>query len=69
LPKIQKRVGRTIKIQKMKRLKLDDFKLKNLKEETTVTDKLLGQALSDCHDEIGTDIYGNTGSSSDVPSP
>jgi hypothetical protein len=40
----------------MKRLKLDDFKLKNLKEETTVTDKLLGTALSDCHDEPSCDI-------------
>ncbi|MBL4648925.1 MAG: hypothetical protein JKY03_04285 [Aureispira sp.] len=53
----------------MKRLKLDDFKLKNLKEDKTVTDKLLGTALSDCHDERGTDMIGNTGSSIDVPSP
>ncbi|MBL4648924.1 MAG: hypothetical protein JKY03_04280 [Aureispira sp.] len=41
----------------MKRLKLDDFKLKNLKEDKTVTDKLLGNALSDCHDEARCD-YG-----------
>lgn len=37
----------------MKRLKLEDFKAKNLKEEQTVsTEQLLGQVLGDCHDEI-----------------
>ncbi|BDS13648.1 hypothetical protein [Aureispira anguillae] len=39
----------------MKRLKLDDFKSKNLKKENqTTTDKLLGQVLGDCHDHIHT---------------
>jgi hypothetical protein len=55
----------------MKRLKLDDFKLKNLKEETTVSDKLLGKALSDCHDEPGCDpgsFNPHGGGVDDVPS-
>ncbi|BDS13645.1 hypothetical protein [Aureispira anguillae] len=35
----------------MKRLKLDDFKSKNLKkDDQAATDKLLGQVLGDCHD-------------------
>ena len=33
----------------MKRLKLDDFKSK-LNKDIEATDKLLGQALGDCHD-------------------
>jgi hypothetical protein len=36
----------------MKRLKLDAFKAKNLKKETTQqVDELLGQVLGDCHDQ------------------
>lgn len=38
----------------MKRLKLEDFKLQNLKGEdktSAVTNKLLGSMLSDCHDD------------------
>lgn len=35
----------------MKRLKLEDFKVKNLQEENTQkTEVLLGQVLGDCHD-------------------
>ncbi|MFK7796159.1 MAG: hypothetical protein AB8E82_01820 [Aureispira sp.] len=34
----------------MKRLKLEDFKVKNLKQETNQIDQLLGQVLGDCHD-------------------
>ena len=35
-----------------KRLKLDDFKTKNLnKADQGATDKLLGQVLGDCHDK------------------
>lgn len=35
----------------MKRLKLKDFKLKNLKNDSEQsTEKLLGQVLGDCHD-------------------
>lgn len=35
----------------MKRLKLEDFKLKNLKETSkNSTDGLLAQVLGDCHD-------------------
>ncbi|MFK7796160.1 MAG: hypothetical protein AB8E82_01825 [Aureispira sp.] len=34
----------------MKRLKLDDFKSKNFKEENALKiDQLLGQVLGDCH--------------------
>ncbi|WMX14218.1 MULTISPECIES: hypothetical protein [unclassified Aureispira] len=36
----------------MKRLKLDDFKLKSLNRENEKNaQKLLGQVLGDCHDE------------------
>lgn len=36
----------------MKRLKLEDFKSKNLKEEKIQeVEQLLGQVLGDCHDE------------------
>lgn len=35
----------------MKRLKLDDFKAKNLKNNSQQVDQLLGQVLGDCHDK------------------
>lgn len=36
----------------MKRLKLDDFKAKNLKKDDfKKADQLLGQVLGDCHDD------------------
>ncbi|MGH1335785.1 MAG: hypothetical protein ACRBFS_06625 [Aureispira sp.] len=36
----------------MKRLKLDDFKAKNLKkDDAQQVDQLLGQVLGDCHDK------------------
>ena len=35
----------------MKRLKLDDFKAKNLKDKSQKADQLLGQVLGDCHDQ------------------
>lgn len=36
----------------MKRLKLDDFKAKNLKKDNAnQVDQLLGQVLGDCHDK------------------
>ncbi|MFK7796161.1 MAG: hypothetical protein AB8E82_01835 [Aureispira sp.] len=35
----------------MKRLKLDDFKAKNLKQDAKQVDQLLGQVLGDCHDK------------------
>lgn len=41
----------------MKRLKLEDFKLKNLKEnDENSAEKLLGQVLGDCHDEPQCDF-------------
>ncbi len=48
----------------MQRLKLNDFKLKNLKdEEGKHAQKLLGQVLGDCHDgprciPVGNPLYG-----------
>ncbi|WMX14214.1 MULTISPECIES: hypothetical protein [unclassified Aureispira] len=43
----------------MQRLKLDDFKLKNLKDEKeTKANHLLGQVLGDCHDISGCDWCG-----------
>lgn len=46
----------------MKRLKLEDFKLKNLeKEKKTSTNVLLGQVLGDCHDEPGCTWVGAMG--------
>ncbi|MGH1335786.1 MAG: hypothetical protein ACRBFS_06630 [Aureispira sp.] len=43
----------------MKRLKLDDFKAKNLKKNNAQQiDQLLGQVLGDCHDS-GTSSNGS----------
>ena len=36
----------------MKRLKLDDFKSKNLQQDAKQVDQLLGQVLGDCHDKL-----------------
>lgn len=52
----------------MKRLKLEDFKLKNLKEEKNeTTNQLLGQVLGDCHDEPKCIPVGNPRYGFDIP--